>query len=128
MAGPPPKATPDQHERVLALVGAGHTYSDTATEVFGDARYRGRVERAVRASKAPGTAAPTLAELVAVVTEGGADAGEHVQPESWLEQLVPLYGEMLKRRLEAGLHVKPRELIALLDLERRLESARTVER
>lgn len=50
------------------------------------------------------------------------------QPDSWLEQLVPLYGAMLRRRLEADLPVKGRELLALAQLEWRLENQRQVKR
>ena len=128
MAGPTPRATVDQRERALALVDVGRSYSDVAAEVFGDARYRGRVERIVRASKGRPRDVPPRDELVARLQTAGANADDSTSPESWLEQLVPLYGAALKQRLEAGLPVKARELLALIDLERRLDDARTVKR
>lgn len=127
MPGPPSKATIDQRDRVLALAEAGRSYSDVAAEVFGDARLRGRVERIVRRAKSRPANAPPLDELVARLNRAG-DAHRAPEPDSWLEQLVPLYGGVLKQRLEAGLPVKPRELLAFFALEQRLDNARAIDR
>ena len=130
MPGPPPQTSTEQRDRVLALVAAGRSYSDVATEVFGDARLRGRVERIVRRERQDGERPPRLdvllAELVAKEPQLLEDLP--VDADSWLEQLVPLYGAMLRRRLEADLPVNGREILALAQLEWRLENERQVQR
>jgi len=111
----------------LALVDCGRSYSAVAGEVFGEARFRGRVERIVRRERNRTPALPALDDLLArlVRAERGGAAGP--EQDSWLEQLLPLYGAMLKRRLAADLPVSGRELLALAQLEFRLENKREVE-
>ena len=46
--GRPPAWTPEQREQVLALAAEGMTQRAISEQVFGDARYRGRVERILR--------------------------------------------------------------------------------
>lgn len=128
MPGPPPKTTAEQRERALELVKAGRSYSEVAAEVFGDERFRGRVERIVRRDRTEPPAFPSLEELLAQRPTVPGDGDAQLSPESWLEELVPLYGAMLKRRLEADLPVSGRELLALAQLEWRLESQRSVKR
>lgn len=73
---------------------------------------------------------PSVAELLGRL-EAETEAGEPSQQgdaESWLEELVPLYGALLKRRLEADLPVNGRELLAFADLELRLRNQRQVKR
>lgn len=128
MPGPPPKTTSEQRERVLALVDGGRSYTDVAAEVFGDPRLRGRVERIVRRDRSGGAALPSLEPLLSQLRLEEPENGKRVEAESWLEQLVPLFGAMLKRRLEADLPVSGRELLALANLEWRLENQRQIER
>jgi hypothetical protein len=123
---PTGKATAEQRERVLALIEGGFSYRAVAEEVFGEARYRGRVERIVRASREPSRRLG-LGELRAQLEEE-LETGGSATSDSWLEQLVPLYGRALKRRLDAGEPVSGRELLALANLEARLETKRTIER
>lgn len=130
MPGPPPQTSAEQRERVLALVDAGRSYSAVADEVFGDASLRGRVERIVRRERQEGERLPRLERLLAELPGEDSQPAESrlAQPDSWLEQLVPLYGATLKRRLEADLPVNGRELLALAQLEWRLENQRQVKR
>lgn len=127
--GPAPKATEEECAEVLALVVAGHSYSEVAARVFGAARLRGRVariiareQRAEQAGSLDELLAAAAAELAASPVERDAEHG------SRLEQLVPLYGAMLKRDLEQGVPVKGRELLAFAELELRLENWRMFER
>ena len=46
--GRPPAWSPEQRARVLELADEGATQRKIAERVFGDARYRGRVERILR--------------------------------------------------------------------------------
>jgi hypothetical protein len=46
--GRPPAWSPEERERVLELADEGATQRKIAERVFGDARYRGRVERILR--------------------------------------------------------------------------------
>lgn len=47
--GRPPASTPEQRAQVLALAHEGKTRRAIAEVVFGDARYRARVERILTA-------------------------------------------------------------------------------
>jgi hypothetical protein len=130
MPGPPPQISTEQRDRVLALVAAGRSYSEVASEVFGEARLRGRVERIVRRERQEGERLPPLDGLLAelLVKPSQSEESPLDEPDSWLEHVVPLYGAMLKRRLEADLPVNGRELLALAQLEWRLENQRQVKR
>jgi hypothetical protein len=94
MPGPAPKTTIEQRRRVLALVGVGRSYSAVAAEVFGHERFRGRVERIVRRDPSGPRSLPSLDELLAQrpPVEPDEDDAE-LEPESWLEKLLPLTGQ-----------------------------------
>src|SRR5829696_5219129 len=82
MPGPRPNTTPAQRERVLALVDAGRSYSAVAAEVFGEARFRGRVERIVRRERDCRPAGPALDDLLAVLAredQGHQEIGKYVK-------------------------------------------------
>lgn len=131
MPGPPPQTSTEQRDRVLALVAAGRSYSEVAAEVFDDARLRGRVERIVRRDRQQGgERLPPLDGLVAelLAKKPEPDESRLDEADSWLEQLVPLYGAMLRRRLVADLPVNGRDILALAQLEWRLENQRQVKR
>jgi hypothetical protein len=130
MPGPAPQTSTEQRDRVLALVAAGRSYNDVAAEVFGDTRLRGRVERIVHRERQAGESPPPLDDLLAELLAKKPQPVEHspAETDSWLEQLVPLYGAMLRRRLETDLPVNGREILALAQLEWRLENQRQVKR
>jgi hypothetical protein len=46
--GRPPAETPEEREQVLALADKHVPHREIAEQVFGNARYRGRVERILR--------------------------------------------------------------------------------
>jgi hypothetical protein len=128
MAGPQPKTTAEQREQVLALVGAGQTYSAVAAEVFGNPDLRGRVERIVRRDRNEPRGAPKLDDLLSQLSREQPPSEDRVEQASWLAQLLPLYGRMLVRRLERDLPVSGRDLLALADLELRLQNQRRLKR
>lgn len=102
-----------------------------AAEVFGQARLRGRVERIVQRDRQQGGERlppldGLLSELLAKKPEP--DESRLDEVDSWLEKLVPLYGAMLRQRLETGLPVNGRDILALAQLEWRLENQRQVQR
>lgn len=127
MPGPVPQTSAEQRQRVLELVAGGVSYSAAAEEVFGDRRLRGRVERIVRRDRDARPKLPSLDELLAQLPDEAEPESED-EPGSWLERLVPLFGRMLRRRFEADLPVSGRDLVALANLELRLENQRQVKR
>jgi hypothetical protein len=63
--GRPPAWTNEEQERVLALADEGVSQRAIAEQVFGDARYRGRVERILREraiGRGPGRRVPELSK------------------------------------------------------------------
>jgi len=120
--------TAEQRERVLALVGAGQTYSAVAAEVFGSPELRGRVERIVRRERSAPHAAPKLDELLSQLSREEPLDEDGPGQASWLARLLPLYGRMLMRRLDGDLPVSGRDLLALADLELRLQNQGRLER
>ncbi len=116
------KTTVAQRAEVKRLAAEGLSIRRIAAEVFGDARFRGRVERIL------GPPAASLAtQAVPVSTDAeleGVDASAMDTPT-----LVRL---LTRRRLEAlaasGAAPSFTELRSLLDLERRLIAFETLER
>ena len=84
----------------------------------------------MRRERQAGEKLPPLDGLVAelLARRPGPEESPLDEVDSWLEQLVPLYGRMLRRRLEADLPVNGRDILALAQLEWRLENQRQVKR
>lgn len=119
--GRPQAATPAQVAQVRSLAAEAVSERKTAEIVFGDARYRGRVERLLRtrssspARELPGEHAPA------------GDKGKRAD-----EQELPSIRELLnrhRRRLaSAGELPSLKEIDLLLKLEREVETQETLER
>jgi hypothetical protein len=114
--GRPRAATPEQVEQVHSLAAEAMSERKIAEVVFGDARYRGRVERLLRPrSSSPG------GELLAGDRGCGAD-----------EQELPSIRELLdchRRRLAStGELPSLKEIELLMKLERAVEADETLER
>jgi hypothetical protein len=73
--GRPPAWSPEQRERVLELADEGATQRKIAEHVFGDARYRGRVERILRervlSGRDPGTPPRAAGREIDLAFEAG---------------------------------------------------------
>jgi hypothetical protein len=112
------KATSAQRAEVERLATEGVSVRRIAALVFGDARFRGRVERILRR--------PAGVEPL----PGAIPLPEGVDPSQL--SLVELFRLLLGRRLvylaESGKAPSASELRALLDLSRRLESLEQLER
>jgi hypothetical protein len=118
--GRPAASTAEQRERVLALVGRRCSQREIAEQVFGDARYRGRVERILtRRSARPAAELPD-AEAVDI---GGvlAAGGEY----AIIVELVRPYERSL---LSSNSVAPPAEIERLLRIKQRLAAIAMVER
>ena len=82
-----PSWTKEERARVLALAQQGASQREIAEAVFGDARYRGRVERILRAHAAASNASSPSR------SEGGDNASAPPRPSSDLE----LFRELVAR-------------------------------
>jgi hypothetical protein len=108
-------ATPAECLQVLELATKGISVRRIAEEVFGDARFRGRVERILRTSTQPDPSERDTAP-----------------PDSTMSvETVPTVRAALRRylgRIERGeLQPSISEMVKLLDLERRLQTFETLE-
>src|SRR5439155_14912038 len=118
--GRPAAANAEQRGRVLALAEQGLAQREIAEQVFGDARYRGRVERILH--QPPARPVPELAHREGVDFEallaGGSDFAIIVE-------LVARYERWL---LESGTVAAPAEIEGLLRIKRQAAAVATVER
>jgi hypothetical protein len=114
--GRPQAATPAQAEQVRSLAAEAVSERKIAEIVFGDARYRGRVERLLRTRSSSPAGEPPAD-----------DKGSGAE-----EQELPSTRELLnrhRRRLaNAGELPSLKEIELLLKLERHVESKETLER
>ena len=119
-AGRKPKTTAAQRAEVRRLRDAGHSIRAIATEVFGHARLRGRVERILSRSathdKRPPSPALVAAEL------------ERFEQLSPIEQTLFLFKRRTRLLAERDDPPSARELNALLRLALTLEAQDEVER
>jgi hypothetical protein len=117
-----PRWTRAQRERVLELAAQGVSQRAIAETVFGDARFRGRVER-ILAAEASASNGPDLPRTSAAREA----SGEPFTPESDLE----LFRELVSRSERAMLGSDhPPSLLdieRLLKIKRQLETLETIE-
>lgn len=123
-AGRPQRATDEQRAEVLRRAAARESNRAIAEAVFGDARYRGRVER-IRRQPAhedePATLTGRPVELRLDHDAPPADA-------AYWRELVSQSRRDVEQRLQRGAHVPPRELAALLKLEQHVANLEQYER
>jgi hypothetical protein len=107
------KSTPAQREHVVRLREAGWSIRSIAAEVFGDARYRGRVERILATGVAGLAAAPGELSL------------DGLAP---MEAIRVLYERRLAVLLAGDVAPSMTELQKLLEVQRRLDAFAEYER
>lgn len=123
--GRPPAWTPVQRDQVFVLADEGTTQRAIAREVFGDERYRGRVERILRERDLV-RAFPSLEEELAA---GG-------PPDAVGQELAALDASgvrALVERFERSLQTNPdvpslADIERLLRIRRQLDTMETIER
>lgn len=126
--GRPPASTRDERLRVRVLAAEGFSQREIAQRVFGDERFRGRVERILKRARDPGPSFEDANDLFAHLETLARELKGATLPD--LDELVSLYKRRsLEKRLEeAPERVRASELAALLHLEIRLEQRRMYER
>ncbi len=127
--GRPRASSPDERLRVRVLAKEGFSQREIAERVFGDRRYRGRVERILKQEREVGSGlGDDPVALLARLETLAQELQEADLPD--LDELVSLYKRRsLEKRLEeAPETVRVSELAALLRLELRLEQRRMYER
>ena len=113
--GRPRAATPEQVEQVRSLAAEAVSERRIAEIVFGDARYRGRVERLLRTrSSSPAGELP-------------ADDKRSEAEEQELPSTRVLLNRHRRRLANAGELPSPKEIELLLKLERQLEAQEELE-
>jgi len=124
MRGRTAKATGAQRAEVGRLAAEGATIRAIAEQVFGDRRYRGRVERILhRPDNAAKIAPPGLPGR-----SGPAVHPEEAPPIEATATIRAAFNREIER-IAAGLaEPSPAELRTLLDLQRRLEAREAVQR
>ena len=120
--GRPPVATPEQVDKVRSLSAQKVSERKIAELVFGDARYRARVERILRRRGSSPTG-DLPGEHSAVKPDKGAQAGE---PE--LPSVRELLNRHRRRLASAGELPSLKEIELLIKLERQVEAQETLER
>jgi hypothetical protein len=115
------KSSSAQRAEVVRLAAEGMSARRIAAEVFGDCRYRGRVERILRRGPAAASASsPTRAEGWAVDADASGLGSTAL--------LRVLFERRLAWLVESDKVPSARELRALFDVERRLETLELLER
>jgi hypothetical protein len=104
-------ASSAQRERVRQLIGEGRSIRQTAAEVFGNARYRGRVERIMRAPTIHRPSDPTTRDTdVSGLTPTELIRLFYERRLAWLaERETPPSGNELVQLLKAQLMLHHRE-------------------
>jgi len=115
------KATAAQRSEVQRLAAEGMSVRRIAATVFGDARFRGRVERILRR---PSELNPPPNPLLTDVALEGVDLGG-LEGTALIRLL---FERRLARLAASGQTPSMNELRNLLDVQRRLEAAEAVER
>ena len=109
------KASASQQAEVIRLAAEGLSVRQIAAAVFGDSRFRGRVERILAVADRE---QPLPHETEPLVIEG----------LSRLEVFTLLFEQRLAAIAAAGGNVSMNELRNLLDVQRQLEAWETIER
>lgn len=122
--GRPRRSSEQQRTEVLRRVAVGESDREIAAAVFGDSRYRGRVER-IRRQRAP-QVSEDPAELPRIELRLDRDAPP--ADAAYWRELVLHSRRALEQRLEGGQPVAARELKQLLELEQRVANLLELQR
>jgi hypothetical protein len=123
MRGRPPAATAEECELVWVLAAAGHSQREIAEQVFGDRRFRGRVERILR-RRAEGQQRGRASEALDEFERRGKSELSRAELRSAVRRQMARY----LARAEAGeLQASLADLQRLLDLDLRLGLAEQAE-
>ena len=117
-----PSWTKLERERVLALAEQGASQREIAEAVFGDARFRGRVERILRADAAASNG-PASSR-----TEASEDASARVRPDSDLELFRELVARAERSLLDREDGPSLSEIASLMRVKRSIKTLETIER
>jgi hypothetical protein len=101
------KATSAQRAEVVRLSGEGWSVRGIAREVFGDPRFRGRVERILRGKRVPSAAVPPVGEL-------------NLEELTSIEQIKLLFERRLALLMSGVVAPSMSELEKLLQVEQQL--------
>lgn len=116
-----PSWTREERERVLELAQQGASQREIAEAVFGDARYRGRVERILHADAAASNGSSPSR------SDAGNDASAQVRPGSDLE----LFRELVARAegflLDSEGAPSLSEIERLMRVKRQIDALETIE-
>jgi hypothetical protein len=108
-------ATPRQCDEVRRLAADGLSLRQIAEDVFGDRRFRGRVERILQAPAAPQE------------SRGGPLIGDEVVSVETVPTVRAALGRYLARIARGDVDPSVAEMVKLLDLDRRLQTLETIE-
>jgi hypothetical protein len=118
-----PRWTREERERVIALAEEGASQRQIAELVFGDARFRGRVERILR-PPAPASDASALPRTVAV----GEESSNDLRPESDLALFRELVARAERAMLESASPPLLSDIERLLRVKRQVDNLEALER
>ena len=116
-----PSWTREERERVLALAEQGASQREIADAVFGDARYRGRVERILR-SEAAASNGPPLPR-----NDASEDTSGRVRPGSDLELFRELVARAESFLLDSDEAPSLSEIERLMRVKRQIDALETIE-
>ena len=116
-----PSWTDEERGRVLALAEQGTSQREVAEAVFGDVRYRGRVERILRSQRAASYgSAPSR-------NDGAEDASARPRPSSDLELFRELVARAERCLLDGEQAPSLSEIERLMRVKRAINSLETIE-
>jgi hypothetical protein len=123
--------TQAERDRALQLRAEGASIRQIAATVFGDQRYRGKVERILKNPNPPPRVDAALTERDEAEEDGGWDEDEEIEDLEDLtatELLRLLYERRLRRAARAKNPPTPHELRTLQTIQRELEQTEKRER
>jgi hypothetical protein len=118
-----PRSSEDERQRVVELAAEGVSQREIAEVVFGDARFRGRVERILRASATASDGSP-------LARRNGEDEAnkDEVHPDSDLALFRELISRAERSMLENAAPPLLSDIERLLRIKRQLDALEAVER
>ena len=118
-----PRSSREERERVIALAEEGASQREIAEVVFGDARFRGRVERILRPP-----AVASDASAVPRTTGDKEQTSDNPRPESDLALFRELVSRAERAMLESASPPLLSDIERLLRVKRQLDNLEALER